>query len=262
MKAIYLKSLFAAALAVTLSSCEKKAENFEKPSEKSTASISEVVYPLIGTELPKNILPPRKLPRAKLFRDYWYAYRDSKVKLIDTVCEEYLRGTTKLDLSSLKEGAFITKISNNEFTLTTNDEVTPSGLRKLSNGIKGWWTHWNYSPYTESEYPEVLFPQDREGYVAGGVDLYFNKRVTTFGFEIAPNFIGTDFKVKVEYKHEPFYRDVSVFDVEQTISSPSGARLIAMKSEVGIQLVRIYVEHIPNTASGFAISNIRYTLAK
>lgn len=260
MKAFYLKSLFAAALAVTLSSCEKKAENFENLSEKKDVSTSEVVYPLVGTEISNNILPKRKLPRAILEKGY--SESNIKVKLIDTVCEEYLQGTKMLDISSLTPGAHVMRIKNNELTISTNREGGDNGFIKLNNGPKGWWTHWNYNPYTESEYPNVLFLQDREGYVSNSVDLYFDKEVTTFGFEIAPNANGQDRTVSVDYKEEPYYRDPSLFSVQQTISTPSGARLIAVKSERGFRLVRISLDYIPNVGTGFAITNIRYALAK
>lgn len=260
MKAFYLKSLFAAALAVTLSSCEKKAENLENLSQNKPASTSEVVYPLVGTEISNNILPKRKLPRAILEKGF--SQEKLKVKVIDTVCEEYVQGTKLLDISSLPPGAHVMRIRNNEFAISTTREGGNNGFIKLKNGPQGWWTHWNYSPYTASEYPDVLFLQDRDGYVSNSVDLYLDKEVTMFGFEIAPNANGQDRTVSVDYKEEPYYRDPSLFSVQQTISTPSGARLIAVKSERGFRLVRISLDYIPNVGTGFAITNIRYALAK
>lgn len=260
MKALYLKTLFAMALAVTLSSCEKKAEDLQSLSEKASTTTSESIYPLVGTELSNSILPKRKLPRAVLTKRSMS--KSDKVKLIDTVCEEYVKGTTKFDFSGLKEGVHVNKIKHNDLTIVTNYEGGYNGFVKLSNGPKGWWTHWNYSPYTESEYPDVLFAQSA-GYPSSSMALTFDKEVTSFGFEIAPNATGKDYNVTVEYSYIQSYRYEGLFDVRQIISSPSGARLIAVKSEVPFRYVQINVQYLlPDRGRGFALSNLRYTLAK
>lgn len=264
MKSFYLKTLCAAALAVTLSACEKKAENFEKPSEEVAATTSELVYPVPSTDLSDNILPERKLPRAVLSRNT-YEFPNVKVKLIDTVCAEYLQSTKKLGFSNLREGAFINKFGNNEFKITADHEFNDSGFSRVTNGPKGWWTHWNYSPYTESEYPEVMFARNRWGGTVRGVSsmtLVFSRSVKIFGFEIAPNVTGKDFKVVVRYPETPTYRGRTLFAVEQTISSPSGARLIAVKSDREFSFIEINVEGMGYQEGGFAISNIRYALAE
>lgn len=263
MKAFQLKSLIAAAIAVTLSACEKKSEDISSLSEKTVNATSEVVYPLIGTEIPNNILPQKKLPRAVLTKGYYYP--NVKVKLIDTVCLEYIRATTKLNFSNLREGAFVNKFGNSEFKITADHEFNSSGFARLSNGPKGWWTHWNYSPYTESEYPEVLFARNRYGGEVRGVNsmtLVFDKPVTMFGFEIAPNLTGKDYIVNVEYLESSTYRAQTLFNVEQTISSPSGARLIAVKSETPLTFLMINIQGMTFQEAGFAIANIRYAIAK
>ncbi|MGN7203056.1 hypothetical protein ACTHQF_02190 [Pedobacter sp. SAFR-022] len=263
MKSFYLKALWAAALAVTLSACEKKAENFEKSSEQVAAATSELVYPVPSTELPDNILPERKLPRAVLTKGYMY--KNIKVKLIDTVCAEYIQGTKKLGFSNLTERVFYNRFGSAELKFIVDHEFNNRGFARLTPGANGWWTHWNYSPYTESEYPEVLFARNRwGGEVRGenGITLLLNKRVTTFGFEIAPNVTGKDFRVSVTYPSGSTYRAPTLFSVSQTISSPSGARLIAVKSEVPFDYVMIDVEGMTFREAGFAIANIRYALAE
>jgi hypothetical protein len=260
MKAIYLKSLFAAALAVTLSSCEKKAENFEKLSEKSTASISEVVYPLNGNEMPVGILPKAEnLPKTILIKDY-ENYPNVKAKVFDQVCEEYLKGTKKMDLSKLKDCDFLGKFGNEEFSIVTTQRIKKQGVRKLDNGPNGWWAHWNYSPYTESEYPTVLFAV-MFGSASNSLDFTFSKKVSTFGFEVAPNTIGGTFKVTVRYQEESWYHQPEIINLVQTVSSPSGARLIALKSDIPFQRVTIDLESTLHS-EGVAIANIRYKLAK
>jgi ABC-type uncharacterized transport system auxiliary subunit len=263
MKVFYLKSLVAIALAATLTSCEKNAENHEIVSETNASSTAEVIYPLSGTDISNNILPKKKLARATLTKGYLYP--KIKVKLIDTVCIEYLQSTTKLDFSYLKEGAFVNKIGNSEFRITADIESNASGFARLSNGPTGWWAHWNYSPYTESEHPAVLFARSRKGNVVrgvSGINLSFNKTVKTFGFEIAPSSVGKQVEVSVKFKDSQTYRAQTLFEVEQTISSPSGARLIAVKSEVPFDFIMIQLKDIPYYEGGFAISNIRYELPK
>jgi hypothetical protein len=191
-------------------------------------------------------------------------YPDVKVKLVDTVCADYLRQTKKLDFSYLKDGDVVGTVRNNDLVLTVDPEFNGSGFQKLSHGTNGWWTHWNYLPYTEYEHPIVLFPLARpvtkvipETYIA----FSFNKRVKAFGFEIAPNAIGKDFEVSVAYHESPTYRDPGIFFVEQTISSPSGARLIAVESDVPIVFIEITVRVDALENVGFAIANLRYALA-
>ena len=97
--------LLVAALALTLSACEKNVENLMAVSEVQTAAIPEVVYPLVGTDTSNHILPPRKLPGAVLEDGTLGAeYPYLKVKVIDTVCAEYLNKTVKFDLSTLADG--------------------------------------------------------------------------------------------------------------------------------------------------------------
>jgi len=250
MKSFYRTTLFAAVLAATLSSCEKKVAELEKSSDKLTRTVAEKVFPLAGGEMSTNILPKRALPASVLTN-----FKNVKVKVIDSVCEEYVKGSTKLDLSKLKD-EFGYDIKDKRITVSST-----TGFKKLNNGPKGWWTHWNYSPYTESEYPNVLFSENEEGYVSNFLILTFSKKVTTFGFEIAPNATGADLNVSVAYQAEDSRVEDELFSVDQKVSSPSGARLIAVKSQTPFQKVTIYLEDYKEL-KGLAISNIRYALAK
>jgi hypothetical protein len=252
MKALYRTSLLAALFAATLSSCEKKSVELEKQSDKKTGIISQKVFPLDGNEMSTNILPRRDLPASKLTN-----YSGVKVKVIDSVCEDYVKGTTKLDFSKLKDGAFTYDIKDKKITVSST-----TGFTKLNNGPKGWWTHWNYSPYTESEYPNVLFSQQENGYISNFLVLTLSKKVTTFGFEVAPNATGINLNVSVAYQEEDSRVEDEMFSVDQTVSSPSGARLIAVKSGTPFRKVTIYLGDYKPELQGLAISNIRYALAK
>ena len=252
MKTFYRTTLVAALFAATLSSCEKKSVELEKLSDKKTGIISEKVFPLDGNEMSTNILQRRDLPASKLTN-----HSGVKVKVIDSVCEEYVKGTTKLEFSKLKDGEFTYDIKDKKLTVSST-----TGFRKLNNGPKGWWTHWNYSPYTESEYPNVLFSQGEKGYISNVLVLNLSKKVTTFGFEVAPNATGINLNVSVAYQEEDSRVEDELFSVDQKISSPSGARLIAVKSETPFQKVTIYLENYKPELQGLAISNVRYALAK
>lgn len=253
MKNSYSRLLFSGMLVLFFASCEKSLEATEPLSGLKTTASAEQVYPLVGTDLSNNILPKAKLPRAILTRGF--RYPEAKFKLIDTICEEYLSGTKLLDFNYLKEGIFTSEIKNDEITITTDPEFgSDEGFVKLNSGTKGWWTHWNYSPYTQYEYPNVLLTDGQGDYNVRELYMSFNKDLTALGFEIAPNIVGKDLKVQVEYMSWT-YRDPALVYIEQTVSSPSGARLIAMKSEIPFNYVIIRIED-----GAFAISNIRYAL--
>lgn len=264
INALRRTSLLFALLAVMLSACEKSAEISKNSSEVKATGTADVVYPLTGTDLSNGILPKRKLPKAVLTKGF-YSFPHIKVQLIDTVCAEYLEKTKKVDLSYIPDGQVNHILGKGEFTFYADPDFVQQGLRKLSPGSKGWWTHWNYSPYTESENPIVLIPLDRRygtKHITSSISLDFGTAVTTFGFEIAPNSIGNDEKVRVTYNNFGSYRGQTMFVVEQTISSPSGARLIAVKSDVPFNYVQIEILGQKPSTAGFAMGNIRYELAK
>jgi hypothetical protein len=266
MKASCLKFLFVAAIALTLSACEKNVENVKNVSEVKAAVTSDVVYPLVGTDTSNHILPRRKLPKAVLkYGTLEEEYPDLKVQVIDTVCADYLNGTEKFDLSYLAEGSVTYVVRKADNVLTGDPDFFNGGFKKLSNGPNGWWTHWNYSPYTESDAPIVLFALNRREtavYPMNTMSISLRNAVKTFGFEIAPNTTGKDMEVIVSYQSGGSYRFPDMFEVHQTVSSPSGARLIAVKSNHAFDYVNIQLRgDVPFRDKGFAIANIRFQLA-
>jgi hypothetical protein len=116
-------------------------------------------------------------------------------------------------------------------------------------------------PYTESEYPNVLFAADASGRPLNDFDLAFDEDLTMFGFEIAPNATGKDIEVYLTFHQFEEYRDPALFYVYQTVSSPSGARLVAVKSDAPFRRVHLGVS-AGDSEPGIAITNIRYKLAK
>ena len=266
MKGFHVSSLLTLGLALMLSACEKTAENNKEVSVSPAAIIAEAVYPIVGMDTSNYILPGRKLPKAKVrigtgLED---VYPNIEVEVIDTVCAEYLNGTQLLDLSNLAEGSVNHTIRFNNNVLTTDPDFTEGRLKKLSHGVNGWWTHWNYSPYTESEYPTVLFATGRsttDVSPRNEMSIAFKNEVRVFGFEIAPNLTGKDIEVVVTYAPKGAdYRWPFLFEVRQTISSPSGARLIAVKSKYPFGYINIFVNSDPVSYKerGFAIANIRF----
>jgi len=253
MKVSYLRSLFVAAVAMTFSSCDKSADNIGTVTDKNAKSISNVVYPLLGNEMSTSILPKKDhLPDATLTLGEFT--KKSDIKIIDLVCKDYLEQTKKLDFSHVQEDKFREQVVNDDFSVFFRNQIDLRGygFKRLSNGIKGWWTQWNYHPYTESETPDVLFAVDKNGVELSEFHLILSNQVTIFGFEVAPNLIGKDVKVHVTYNQENHYRSMTLGEVTQTVSSPSGARLIAIKSKVPFERVTI------SMSGGIAISNIRY----
>jgi len=262
MKALYLKTLWAAALTVTFSACQKDAENLMAHAEKKIASVSKVVYPLDGNEMSTSILPKKdNLPDAILER--FQIDEFAKFKVISQICDEYISGTRKLDISKVEEGVFGKKIVNEDFTVFFSQQFATmgDGFVKLNHEPKGWWTHWNYSPYTESEYPQVMLAVDEYGRYLNDFVLSFDKDVTMFGFEVSPNTTSKDMTVSISYHQINDYRNPALAFVKQTVSSPSGARLIAVKSETPIRMVQIGLQS-DDVGGGVAIANIRYALAK
>ncbi len=262
MKTFYPKSLLAAVVLLTISACQKETENLMTVSEKKLASIAKVIYPLDGNEMSTSILPKKeKLPDASLELGQIDEY--TRFKVISQICDEYIKGTRKLDISKVEEGVFAKRIVNDDFTVFFSRQygTSGSGFVKLNHGPKGWWTHWNYSPYTESEYPDVLLGANDYGGYTNNIVMSFDKDVTMFGFEVAPNALGKDMVVSVTYHQLDDYRDYPLVYVKQTVTSPSGARLIAVKSEIPFRMLQISMSS-DDGLDGVSISNIRYALAK
>jgi len=258
MKSPQLSSLLLASLLLAFSACEKSAENIKNVSETKAVTTAGLVYPLTGTDTSGGILPMRKLPKAIVTKGF-YAFPHLKVQLIDTVCKEYLEGTKKVDF--VADGTVGHIIGNSDFSIYVDPDFVRAGVRKLSSGPNGWWMHWNYSPYTESEHPDVLFPLNRrygEKHAQNYISLALDRGVKTFGFEVAPNETGKDIKVLVTYNNFGTYRGQTMFTVEQTISSPSGARLIAVTSAEPFTYVGIELEGHEYPEKGIAIANLRY----
>jgi hypothetical protein len=258
MKENLTKPLFTYMLVLMIVSCDKKAEMLEKISDVKVQAVAKEVYPLDGNEMSATILPKRQLPKGTL-RIYEEGL-NWKVKVIDTVCDEYIKETKPFDISGVKEGERRRSISNGELTITAAPEFNDSFLIKLPKGPTGWWTHWNYSPYTESEYPNVLFCLNE--YFENSISLAFNKPVSIFGFETAPNTLGKDYTLQVTYRLDRTYRSASVFSITQTASSPSGASLIAIKTTAPIVYLEIGYGGTLEDLPRFAIANIRYALER
>lgn len=266
MKGFHVPSFLAVVVALMLSACEKSEENSKELAVSPAAAIAEAVYPIVGIDTLNNMLPGKELPKARvrIGTGLEEVYPNIQVEVFDTVCAEYLNGTQKLDLSNLAEGSVNHTIRFGNNVLTTDPDFTEGRLKKLSHGVNGWWTHWNYSPYTESEYPTVLFALSRSTtdiFPKSEMSFAFKNEVRVFGFEIAPNKTGEDIEVVVTYAPKGAdYRWPFLFEVRQTISSPSGARLIAVKSKYPFGYINIFVSSDPVSfrERGFAIANIRY----
>ncbi len=258
MKFTHPKSMLAGILVIMMSACDKKAEVLEKVSDVNVKAVAEDVYPLDGKEMATAILPPKRpLPKATL--RIYDSGMGKQVKVIDTVCDEYLKETKLFDLTNVKEGQPLKTISNGELTINTDPDFNRTYLVKLPKGPTGWWTHWGYSPYTESEDPTVLYCYN-EANSYNSISLAFSKPLKIFGFETAPNTLAKDYTFRVTYFVDPTYRSSTYFSLTQTTSSPSGARLIALKTSADLVFIEINYGGTKRDLSGVAIANIRYAL--
>lgn len=183
--------------------------------------------------------------------------------LIDLPTAEYLKETCLFDISKLENKKTYHKLQNGSLTLGFFDFIshTPVRLLKLNtSSAKGWNSAWGTSPNVERENPNVLYAEvgNREDLV-----IYLSKPCTEFGFEIAPNHKNYDHLFDVSFGD--WIYDNSKGGVSSKTAKSPGAKLVAIKATKPFTMITIGSADSPGSTIdlvGFAISNIRYTLAK
>jgi len=243
--------LFASAFLLLFSACKKDDDKVlveEPPPDEG------IVYPLTDLITKERIGIKKTLSPPEI-----YNYTKNKLQVFESPTKEYLSSTTRIDFSKLTNKKFYYQIEDK-----TLEVYSILGFTKLSPGKSGWWAHWNYSPYVESERCDVLFTQGIDGYPPDAVIILFlSKKVTIFGFEIAPNKIGKDFTIYTNFMENSENVDKPMAYVKQVVSAPSGARLIAVKSKVPFEKISIAVSNeSDDDPMGLAITNIRYSIKK
>jgi hypothetical protein len=178
---------------------------------------------------------------------------------IDTICDPYLKYTNKINISNLPDGYAFT-ITDGNLTLETLGDL---GLfTKKSPAPNTWWANWNKAPYVEDENPAVLWMAG--GY---GTTITLSKKCYVFGFELSAEVGETSqapFAYSVKYYDaDNLPDDTPIGFLDNEVTSPSGARLYAIKSDIPFNRVQIYYNSSPVYEPwSWAITNIRYVTDK
>jgi len=264
MKKKYLRFLVVAALAAMNIGCSKEDATLA-PGTKMASINEEVPYELsfpnygapseAGVDPPNNLIFP--MPPDDPYNWPYYPYT-----VIQQPTAEYLKETCLFDVSKLENNKTYTRLKNGKLTIGfysgQNDNYTR--LLKLKSGSEsGWNSDWGAAPFIERENPDVFYSNVGRGELI----IYFSKPCIEFGFEFAPNHKNYNHNLTAAYGDWIF--DNAKGNVSQlTARSPSGARLIAVKSTKPFTMITIRNGDSPTgdlDARGFAIANLRYRLA-
>jgi len=181
-------------------------------------------------------------------------------EIIDNPTQEYKNETTLLDISQLENHKTYHKVQNDKLSVAFFDTFgAPIRALKLQPGAEGWNSEWGKAPQVESSGPEVLYIKYTRYLVA---TIYLSKPCTEFGLEIAPDHQNYDHLVEADFGL--YFYGGTGGNVWKVTKSPSGARLVALKSKRPFTTVSIWQYDGPSdpSARAFAIANIRYKLAE
>lgn len=172
-----------------------------------------------------------------------------------TPTTEYINETSLFDYSHLEVGKSYYQINNEKLKIAFSGPVTKM---KPDNSPFGWSAHWGFSPFVENEAPEVLFSPTNVD-----ITILLSKPCIEFGLEASPNLQGRDYEIGFYAGNYTF--DDSAGHPSVTTHTPSGARLIAVKSKKPFRVVTFgWVRHssVDSWPNGVAMANIRFKLAK
>ena len=171
---------------------------------------------------------------------------------ISTPDQAYLSSTTRMGLTKPTNFSIINCVADQSLKLTFTDSVM-----KMPGYPNGWTAIWNTSPDAENQSPIVLYTR-----LQNRLTIQLSKYVKTFGFELAPNLYNA-YPFAVGYydsKENP-----QVAYLQEVATTPGGAKLFAVTSDKPFNVIEISYalggENISHPY-GFAIANIRYSLAK
>lgn len=178
---------------------------------------------------------------------------------IDTVCEPYLKYTKNINITDLPDG-YAFRITDGDLTLETLGDFP--AFTKKSAAPNTWWANWNKPPYVEEENPAVLW---MSGWY--GTTITLSKKCYVFGFEMSAEVGETSqapfpFSVKY-YDADNLPNDTPIGFLDTEVTSPSGARLYAIKSDIPFNRVQIFYNSSPSLGPwSWAMTNIRYVSDK
>jgi hypothetical protein len=260
MKNISKSLTMGCALLFLFNACEKNQKQETAPSLSETyepyppivqVPPEKLVWPLSPLKTMELIAPKRNLPISKVVNT-----GDSILTAVDPLSNYYLKNTCLIDLSTSVKNEY--EIADENITIKALEDFI-----FLKAGKTGWWSHWNYSPYVECPRPDVLFVDGNidQSYTAWRIAL--SKKVTVFGFEIATNKLGVEFQTIVNFHPVESNNWQSLGSITQSVSSPSGARLFAVRSKVPFSMITVNFNHdYYYPPFGFAVANIRYKISE
>jgi hypothetical protein len=234
MEKLMFKSVAIVACAMLLIACKKN----EQPIRQSE----------VATMALKNDTNYRPLP---------FGYYLQYFRALDTVCPPYLQFTNKIDISALPPGDY-KELSDG--ALTINISGGSGHLTKLKASTTEWWSNWNVRPYVESDNPEILCPGNVQG-----IRLLLSKKCYVLGFELGAllnEYDGTPLQFWAFYYNDALINQPIVGSVRRFIPFPGGANLIAVKSDIPFNEVRISYGGLGGIPRAYAITNIRYITDK
>lgn len=168
---------------------------------------------------------------------------------ISHVSENYTTETTLLDISEISCFSEFTSVSDDVLTLGFDNSVS-----KRQADICGWDSSWGSFPDVEGPNPHTVYTIGQRS-----LAITLSTPVTTFGFEIQPNFISAQFQVD-------FYRSGnligSVIRYAATSRPPDfvgGASLFAAKTDASFDYILI---QSMNPFTSFSLGQFRYKLAE
>lgn len=162
--------------------------------------------------------------------------------------KEYLKATCKISIENLTIGAVYDSVMDKRLTLRFR-----TGMKKYAPYPIGWSAKWNVKPFVEIESPSILYTMQQDH-----LTIMLSKPCTIFGFELTPNLLSTfDFTAGFYSSQQ----NSPLAQISQTVTTPSGARLFAAKSDVPFDVIEIQFNG-NGSPYGFAIANLRYKLSK
>jgi hypothetical protein len=176
----------------------------------------------------------------------------NKFTIITSPDEAYLKSTTSISLEKPNDFSIISCIADKHLKLSFVDS-----LRKMPGYPHGWTALWNTRPSVEHESPTVLYTRQRNH-----LTIILSKYVEVFGFELAPNLNSSYEFIAGFYDSK---QNPPLASVVQVATTPSGAKLFAIKSEKPFNVIEISFlgnQETENHPFGFAIANLRYKLCK
>lgn len=176
----------------------------------------------------------------------------NEVTVFNVPDDAYLKATTLMTLEKPANFSIINSIADKKLKITFVDS-----LMKMPGFPNGWTALWNTKPFVERESPTVLYTRQQNR-----LTVTLSKYVEIFGFELAPNLYNSYEFIAGFYDSR---QNPPLASVVQVATTPSGAKLFAVKSEKPFNVIEISFTGNQETANhpyGFAIANIRYKLCK